>query len=79
MGYSPWGRKESDTTDGLIHTCGDDYECLHFTDEDTEARRGPLQARASPNDRMNNIFKPRGSWLMIAGSRIGGLAGPVRG
>ena len=79
VGCSPWGRKESDMTDGLTQTCGGDYECLHFTDEDTETRRGPLQACASPNDRRNNIFKPRGSWLMIAGSRVGGLAGPARG
>ena len=36
----------------------------------------PLPA---PSDCRNNFFKPRGSWLMMAGSRVGGLAGPVRG
>ena len=42
------GPQELDTTEQLIHTFGDDYECLHLTEEDTEARRGALQASASP-------------------------------
>ena len=42
------GPQELDTTEQLTHTCGDDCECLHFAEEDTEALRGALQASASP-------------------------------
>ena len=38
VGQSPWGHKESDTTEQLTHT--NTHNETHFTDEETEGMKG---------------------------------------